>query len=113
MATNHNLSRGLSPSVGSYVSLGNSERPARVIGRRGSPLPRRVAASAASVISRAEAPKPECEDVSRVAPAEAPSTEPPATRSRHETIPATTVVSLTIWPRSVDSHDEARPTSHR
>jgi hypothetical protein len=38
---------------------------------------------------------------------------PPATRSRHETTPATTVASLAIGPRSVDSHDAARPTSHR
>jgi hypothetical protein len=37
----------------------------------------------------------------------------PKTRSRHETTPATTVASLTIGPRSVDSHDMARPTSHR
>jgi hypothetical protein len=36
----------------------------------------------------------------------------PATRSRHETTPATTVASLAIGPRSVDSHDAARPTSH-
>jgi hypothetical protein len=54
-----------------------------------------------------------CEDVPRVAPAEAPPATPPATRSRHETMPATTVASLAIGPRSVDSHDAARPTSHR
>jgi hypothetical protein len=47
--------------------------------------------------------------VPRVALAEAP----PAIRSRHETTPATTVVSLAIGSRSVDSHDAARPTSHR
>jgi hypothetical protein len=41
MAMKHNLSRDLSPSTGSYISLGNSGRPARVTGRRGSPLPRR------------------------------------------------------------------------
>jgi hypothetical protein len=35
------------------------------------------------------------------------------TRSRHETAPGTTVASLAIGPRSVDSHDAARPTSHR
>jgi hypothetical protein len=58
MVMNHNLSRGLSPSVGSYISLGNNGRPARVMGRRGSPLPRRAAVSAASGTSRAEAPKP-------------------------------------------------------
>jgi hypothetical protein len=38
---------------------------------------------------------------------------PLATRSRHETTPATTVASLAIGPRSVDSHNAARPTSHR
>jgi hypothetical protein len=35
MAMNHNLSRGLSPSTGSYISLENSGRPVRVTGRRG------------------------------------------------------------------------------
>jgi hypothetical protein len=102
MVMNHNLSRDLSPSVGSYISLENSERPAKVTGRRGSPLPRRAAASV-------EAPRPGREDVPRVAPAEAL----PATRSRHETTPATTVASYAIGPRSVDSHDAARLTSHR
>jgi hypothetical protein len=112
MATNHSLSRGLSPSAGSYISLGNSGRRARVTGRRGSPLPRRAAASAASGTSRAEAPKPGRKDVPMVAPAEAPPAAPSATRSRHETVPATTMASLAIGPRSVDSHDAARPTSH-
>jgi hypothetical protein len=59
--------------------------------------------------SRAEAPKPGRKDVPRVAPAKAP----PATRSRHKTAPATTVASLAIGSRSVDSHNAARPTSHR
>jgi hypothetical protein len=54
-----------------------------------------------------------CDDVPRVAPAEAPPAAPSATRSRHETTPATTVTSLAIGPRSVDSHDVVRPTSHR
>jgi hypothetical protein len=84
-----------------------------VTGRRGSPLPQWVAASAASGTSRREAPKPGRKDVPRVAPAEASPAAPPATRSRHETVPATTVASLTIGPRSVDSHDTARPMSHR
>jgi hypothetical protein len=38
---------------------------------------------------------------------------PPATRSRHKTMSATTVASLAIGPRSVDNHDAARPTLHR
>jgi hypothetical protein len=80
-----------------------------VTGRSGSPLPRWAAASAASRARRAEAPGPGREDVPRVVPAEAP----PATKSRHETTPATTVASLAIGSRSVDSHDAARPTSHR
>jgi hypothetical protein len=37
---------GLSPSAGSYISLRNNGRSARVTGRRGSPLSRRAAASA-------------------------------------------------------------------
>jgi hypothetical protein len=106
---NHNLSRGLSPSAESYISLINSGRPARVTGRRGSPLPRRAAASAASGTSHAEAPKPRREDMPRVAPTEAP----PTTRSWHETTPATTMASLAIGPRSVDSHNATIPTSHR
>jgi hypothetical protein len=113
MAMNRNLSRDLSPSAGSYISLENSGRPARVTGRRGSPLPRRAAVSATSHVRHVEAPRPGREDVPRVAPAEAPSAAPPATRSRHETTPATTVTSLAIRPRSVDSHGTARPTSHR
>jgi hypothetical protein len=52
------------------------------------------------------------EDVPRVAPAEAPTAAPPTTRNRHETS-ATPVASLAIEPRSVDSHDAARPTLHR
>jgi hypothetical protein len=106
---NHNLSRGLSPSTGSYISLRNSGRPDRVTGRRGSPLPRRAAVSTASRARRVEAPRPGWKDVPRVAPAETPTT----TRSRHKTTPDTTVASLTIGPRSVDSHDAAKPTSHR
>jgi hypothetical protein len=109
VAMNHHLSRGLSPSVENYISLWNSGRPARVTGRRGSPLPRRAAASAASGIRRVEAPKPGREDVPRVAPAEAP----PTTKSQHDTTSVTTVPSLAIGPRSVDSHGAVMPTSHR
>jgi hypothetical protein len=105
MATNHNLSQGLSPSVESYMSLGNSERPARVTGRRGSPLPQWAVESAASHVRHAEAPRLGREDVPRVASTEAPTAAPPATRSQHETMPTTTVASLAIGPRSVDSHD--------
>jgi hypothetical protein len=103
----------LSPSTGSYISLRNSGRPARVMGRRGSPLSRRAAASVTSRTRRAEAPRPGCEDMPRVAPAEEPTTAPLATKSWHETTPAATVTSLAIGPRSVDSHDAARLTSHR
>jgi hypothetical protein len=91
----------------------DSERPARVTERMGSPLPRQVVASAVSRARSVEAPRSGCEDVSRVAPTEALRAAPPATRSRHETTPATTMASLAIGPRSVDSHDVARPTSHR
>jgi hypothetical protein len=110
MVMNHSLSQGLSPSAESYISLGNSGRPARVTGRRGSPLPRWPATSMASCARCVEAPRPRHEDMPRVAPEEVPT---PATRSWHETTPTTTVVSLAIGSRSVDSHDAARPTSHR
>jgi hypothetical protein len=62
---------------------------------------------------RTEAPRPRREDVSSVEPTEAPPAAPLVTRSRHETTPATTVASLAIGPRSVDSHDAVRPMSHR
>jgi hypothetical protein len=75
-AMNHNLSRGLSPSVGSYISLRNRERPVRVTGRRGSPLPRQAAASVASWARRAEAHRPGREDVPRIAFAEASRRRP-------------------------------------
>jgi hypothetical protein len=113
MVMKHNLSQGLSPSAGSYISLGNSGRPTRMTGRRGSPLPRQAAASMASHARHMEAPSLGCEDVLRVASVEASMAVPPATRSRHETTPATTVASLAIGTRSVNSHDAARPTSHR
>jgi hypothetical protein len=51
----NNLPRGLSPLAGSYISLRNSGRPTRVAGRRGSPLPQRVATSAASRTRQPEA----------------------------------------------------------
>jgi hypothetical protein len=113
MATNHNLFWGLSSSVGSYISLRNSGRPVRVMERRGSPLPRWAAASTTSRARNAEAPRLGPEDAPRVAPVETPTAAPPAARSRHETTPGTTMASLAIGARSVDSHDAARPTSHR
>jgi hypothetical protein len=58
---------------------------------------------------KGEAPRPGCEDVPRVAPVAAA----PATRSQHEMMPATTVASLAIGLRSVDSHDASRPMLHR
>jgi hypothetical protein len=73
--------------------------------RRGNPLPRRAAAGGTR---RVEAPKPGREDVPRVAPKAAP----PAIRSRHETTPDTTVTSLVIGSKSVDSYDVARPMLH-
>jgi hypothetical protein len=82
-------------------------------GKKGESSPSMGAASAASGTRRMEAPMLGHEDVPRVAPAEAATAAPPATRSRHETTPGTTVASLAIGPRSVDSHDTVRPTSHR
>jgi hypothetical protein len=107
------LSQGLSPSARSYISLRNSGRPVRVTRRRGSSLPRWAAASMASRTGCVEAPRPGREDVPRVAPVEVPMEVALATRSRHETTSVTTVASLAIGPRSVDSHDVARPMSHR
>jgi hypothetical protein len=57
--------------------------------------------------------RPGREDVPRVAPVEETTAVPLAIRSRHETTPATTVASLAIEPRSVNSHDMVRPMSHR
>src|SRR5512142_864671 len=110
MVMSHSLSRGPSPSAGSSISLGSSGRPLRVTGGRGSHLPRQAAVSHAR---RGEVSSyGGREDVPRVAPAEVPRALPPATTSRHETTPAATVASLAIGPKTVDSHDVARPTSH-
>jgi hypothetical protein len=70
--------------------------------KKGSPLPRRAAASVASGTSHVEAPKPGRKDVPRVVPTEVLPVVPPATRSRHETAPATTVASLAIGDKAVD-----------
>jgi hypothetical protein len=102
---------GLSPSTGSYISLGSSGRPARVPRRRGSP--RHRAANVASRARRAEAPRPGREDKLRVVPAEVQKATSSATRSRHEMTAITTVASLATGPGNVGSHDTARPTSHR
>jgi hypothetical protein len=110
---NHNLPRGLPPSAGSYISLGNSGRPVKVTGRRGSPLPQWAAVRVASRARHVETPRPGREDVPRVVPAEAPTTVPSVTKSQHETTPATNVASLTTGPRSADNHDVVRPMSHR
>ena len=94
------------------MSLGSSGRPVRVTRRRGSP-PRHEAANAASRARRVEAPRPGREDMLRVVPVEVPKAVPSATRSRHETTVVTTAASLATGPGTVDSHDMARPTSHR
>jgi hypothetical protein len=80
--------------------------------RRGSP-PRHGATNAASRARRAEAPKPGRGDKLRVVPAETPKAAASATRSQHKMMAVTTVASLAIGPGNVDSHDAARPTSHR
>jgi hypothetical protein len=69
--------------------------------------------NAASRARRAEAPRPEWEDMLWAVPTETSRAATPATRSRHETIPTTTVASLAIGPGIVDNHDVARPTLHR
>jgi hypothetical protein len=110
--TNHRLPLGLSLSAGSYISLESSGRPARVTRRRGSP-PRHEAANTASRARRVEAPRPGREDMLRVVPVEVSKAAPSATRSRHETTTVTTATSLATGLGTVDSHDVARPTSHR
>jgi hypothetical protein len=80
--------------------------------RTGSP-PRHEAANAASLARHVEVPRPEHEDMLRVVPVEVPKAVSSATRSRHETMTVTTVASLATRPETVDSHDMARPTSHR
>jgi hypothetical protein len=102
---------GPSTLVGSYFSLGSNGMPAKVIGRRGSLLPRQ--APVARRARRAKTPKPGRENVLRAMPAEAPRVAPPASTSRHETTPAAPAASLAIGPGTIDSHDAARPMSHR
>jgi hypothetical protein len=82
-------------------------------GKKGESSPSRAGASAVNCARRTEAPRLGREDVPRVAPAEASTAVPPATRRRHKTTHAITVTSLAIGARSVDSHDAARPTPHR
>jgi hypothetical protein len=82
----------------------------KVTRRRGSP--RHVAANATSRARRAEAPRLGREDMLRVVPKEAPKVASSTTRSRQEATAVTTVASLATGP-GVDSHDLARPTSHR
>jgi hypothetical protein len=57
--------------------------------------------------------RPGREDMLRVVPVEVAKTAPSATKSRHETTIVTTVASLATGPGTVDSHDVAKPTSHR
>jgi hypothetical protein len=78
--------------------------------RRESPPPQHGAANAAS---RVEAPRPGREDKLRVVPAKASKASSAATRSRHEMTAVTIVASLATGPGNVDSHDAAKPTSHR
>jgi hypothetical protein len=49
----------------------------------------------------------------RVVPVEVPKAASSTIRSRHETMAVTTAASLATGPGIVDSHDVARPTSHR
>ena len=85
--------------------------PAKVT-RRGSPPLQQVAASVASRARHGKAPRPGRKYVPRVMAAEAPRAVL-LTNTSHETMPAATAASLAIGPRNVNSHDTARPTSHR
>jgi hypothetical protein len=78
--------------------------------KKGESLTRGRSANAAR---RVEAPRPGREDMLRVVPVEVPKAAPSATRSRHETTAVTTAASLATGTWTVDSHDVARPTSHR
>jgi hypothetical protein len=111
--TSHSFPQTLSPLAASSTSLGSSGRSVEVTGRRGSLLPRQTAASAASRARRREVPRLGLEDVPRMARAEVPRVAPSASASRHRTMFAATVVSLATGLGTVDSHDTARPTSHR
>jgi hypothetical protein len=111
--TNHSFPQTLSPLAASSTSLGSSGRSAKVTRRRGSLLPRQTAASAASRARHREAPRLGLEDVPRMARAEAPRVAPSASASQHRTMFAATVASLATGPGTVNSHNAARPTSHR
>ena len=60
----------------------------------------------------AKAPKPGREDMPRVIAAEALRAAPPA-NTGHKTTPAAIAASLAIGPRTINSHNAARPTLHR
>ena len=89
-----------------------------MIRRRGSLLPRQAAAGAASHARRPrrdEAPRAAREEAPRVVLAareEAPRVVPPASAGQHEVTRAATMAGLAIGPRTVDSQDAARLTSH-
>jgi hypothetical protein len=51
--------------------------------------------------------------VLRMARAQAPRVAPSASASQHRTMFAATLASLATGPRTVDSHDAAKLTSHR
>src|SRR6185312_1096396 len=93
-ATSHSLPQEASPSVGSSTSLRSSGRLGAVTGGGGSPLPRLVAASAASRERGTEVPKPGHEGAPRVAPAEMLRAAPLTGPRWHETTPATTVAGV-------------------
>jgi hypothetical protein len=97
-------------TIDGKLHLTREQWEASKVTRRGSP--RHVAANATSRARRAEAPRLGHEDMLRVVPTEAPKVAPSTTRSRQEATTVTTVASLATGP-GVDSHDVARPTSHR
>ena len=82
-------------------------------GRRGRPLPRLVAASAASRARGAEVPRPEHEGEPRAAPEEALRAALPIGSRQHKTTLATTVASPATGPRTARSGGVGEPTSRR
>jgi hypothetical protein len=80
--------------------------------KKGSP-PRHEAANAASRARHVEAPRPGHEAMLSVVHMEVPKAAPSTTRSRHETTAVPTTASLSTGLGTVDSHDVARPSSHR
>jgi hypothetical protein len=106
MVTNHNLSQGLLSSAGSYISLGNSQGD----GKKGESSPSTGGRKRGKARGDTQAgARGRTEGSTRGGTHSGAAGNQKPTRDAS----TTTVTSLVIGPRSVNSHDAARPMSHK